>query len=117
MYDDLIEFTSPQGVGYLNVTFYVSLPEGATRAAYRTTDNVIPGNTLAMIMEDEEPVIQAQVRDSVSPPLTSRESAARGDGTLLWAVPLTVLVVSALVLTVIIVVVVKAVMYMYRKKR
>lgn len=110
----LVEFTSPHGVGYLNVTFYVSLPERAARATYRTTDYVIPGNTLAVIVDDEEPVIQAQVRDSVAPSLTNRESAS-GDKTLVWAVPISALAVSALALTLIIMVVRKAVMY--RKKR
>lgn len=112
--DHLLEFSSPQGVGYLNITFYVSLPEGASRATYRTTDYVIPKNTLATIMDEEEPVIQAQVRDSVAPPLTNNRESAGGDHVLVWAVTVSVLL-AVVILSVIIVVVVKAVMH--RKKR
>ena len=110
-----IEFTSQvSGYIYLNITFYVSLPGEASRAAFRTTDYVIPGDTLVAMMEEDEPIISAQVRYSVgSPPAISQPD--RENTAWMWATVVMSTLLGSELLVLIIIVSVKAVLY--RKKR
>ena len=78
------EYTSSDGSIQLSVTLYIILPEDTQRTEYRTTDYVIPGTTLAIILEDEGPMIESQVRGSVSPSLTQRDSSS-SEKSLCWA--------------------------------
>ena len=55
----------------LLVSFYVVLPSGAERAPYRETNYVVPKATLSEIVNQDGGVIQAVVRNSLSPPLTA----------------------------------------------
>ena len=100
------------GVKCLNVTFYVTLPDGAQKSNYRLTDHVIPGNTLTMLLEEDESAITAQVRDSVAPPLTRRESTRHQNGA--WKVAVAVSIVGSSLTVVFLVSVVALV---YKKKR
>ena len=70
------EFTGPDGTTYLNITFYITLPEGTQKSDYRTTDYVVPGTTLSLLVRDEGPAIESQVRGKVAPPLTQRSSTS-----------------------------------------
>ena len=54
----------------LQVVFFVILPSGAERAPYRETNYVVPKATLSYIVDQDGEVIQAVVRNSLSPPLT-----------------------------------------------
>ena len=55
----------------LQVVFYVVLPSGAERAPYRETNYVVPKATLSYIVDQDGEVIQAVVRNSLSPHLTT----------------------------------------------
>ena len=72
--NNTIEMTSTTGDGtdisVLQVTFYVLLPSDAERAPYRETNFVVPRSTLSEIVRQDEAVIQAVVRNSLSPLLT-----------------------------------------------
>lgn len=80
-------YTSIDGTTNLNLTFYVTLPEGAQRSEYRTTDYVIPGSTLSLMLQDEQPVIEAQVRDNVTSSLGAQKSLAGENGNMKWVWP------------------------------
>ena len=54
----------------LEVPFYVVLPSDAERAPYRETDYVVPRATLSEIVSQDGAVIEAVVRNKLSPPLT-----------------------------------------------
>ena len=103
-----IEFTSQaSGYIYLNITFYVSLPGEASRTAFRTTDYVIPGDTLVAIIEEDEPIISAQVRDSVASPLTVSQPD-RENTAWMWAAVVLSILLGSEVFVLIIIVSVKA---------
>ena len=57
-------------IAALQVLFYVALPGDAERAPYRETNYVIPRATLSEIVSQDGVVIQAVVRNSLSPLLT-----------------------------------------------
>lgn len=80
-------YTSIDGTTNLNLTFYVTLPEGAQRSEYRTTDYVIPESTLSLMLQDEQPVIEAQVRDNVTSSLGAQKSLAGENGNMKWVWP------------------------------
>ena len=81
------EFPGSDGNTHLNLSFYVTLPEGIQKTEYRTTDYVIPGTTLSLLLQDNQHVIESQVRGSVAPPLTQhRVVSAGGDDNWVWAV-------------------------------
>lgn len=108
------EFPSSNGNTNLNVTYYVTLPEGIQRTDYRTTDYVIPGTTLASLLKDEQPVIEAQVRDSVSSSLTQKQSTD-GETGRCWVLPV---VVTSTVLVVVVCAFVAVVStYTYKRTR
>ena len=54
----------------IEVPFYVILPSDAERAPYRETDYVVPRATLSDIVSQDGAVIEAVVRNKLSPPLT-----------------------------------------------
>ena len=56
----------------LEIRFYVILPSNAERAPYRETDYVVPRATLSEIISQDKEVIEAFVRNSLSPPLTPK---------------------------------------------
>ena len=56
----------------LEIRFYVILPSNAERAPYRETNYVVPRATLLEIINKDGDVIEAVVRNSLSPPLTTR---------------------------------------------
>ena len=58
------------GLLVLEVPFYVVLPSDAERAPYRETNYVVPRATLSEIVSQDGAVIEAVVRNSLSPPLT-----------------------------------------------
>lgn len=94
-----LKFTSADGTTNLNVTFYVTLPEGIQRSDYRTTDYVIPGPTLSFMLQDEHPVIEAQVRDNVTSSLTAQKRLVGEDDNMnwVWAVVTSIVVVLSCV--------------------
>ena len=55
----------------LLIKFYVRLPDRASRSPNRATNYVVPGPTLRQIVEDDNEVIGAVVRNSVAPSLTA----------------------------------------------
>lgn len=59
-----------EGTLSLEIRFYVILPSNAERDPYRETNYVIPRATLSEIVSRDGDVIEAVVRDSLSPPLT-----------------------------------------------
>ena len=81
--ESIHEFAGPDGNTYLNLTFYITLPDGVQKADYRTTDYVVPGTTLSLLLRDEGPVIESQVRGKVAPSLTQR-SSTDSDHSLDW---------------------------------
>ena len=94
----------------LQVKFYVKLPDAASRAPYRETNYVVPRATLTRIVEQDEKVIEAVVRDSVSPSLTVKAV----DG---WLVSGSILVViSAILVSVMLLAGIIAVVYKYKQK-
>ena len=56
----------------LEIRFYVVLPSNAERAPYRETNYVVPRATLSEIISQDGDVIEAFVRNSLSPPLTPK---------------------------------------------
>ena len=81
------EFPGSDGNTHLNLSFYVTLPEGIQKTEYRTTDYVIPGTTLSLLLQDDQHVIESQVRGSVAPPLTQQQGvSAGGNDGWVWAV-------------------------------
>ena len=106
--DSLQEFASldDDGATNLNVTLYVTLPEGIERADYRTTDYVVPGTTLTTLLRDDKPVIEAQVRDSVAP---RKQPTSGTNDSWVWGLTVSIAIVlvgTCIVCTVIISVVV-----------
>ena len=90
------QYTSSDGRTHLNITFYVTLPEGTQKADYRTTDYVVPGVTLSLMLRDEGSVIESRVRDSVSPSLTLRVEGGGGDSLCwVWAVVVSLVIVGS----------------------
>lgn len=81
--ESIKEFSGPDGVTYLNITFYITLPDGAERSGYRTTDYIIPRTTLILLVRDKGPVIESQVRGKVAPSLT-QQSPTEGDSIQNW---------------------------------
>jgi hypothetical protein len=61
-----------EGTLTLEIRFYVVLPSNAERAPYRETNYVVPRATLSEIVSQDGEVIEAFVRDSLSPPLTPK---------------------------------------------
>lgn len=61
-----------RGTVALEIRFYVILPSNAERAPYRETNYVVPRATLSQIVSQDGDVIEAFVRNSLSPPLTSK---------------------------------------------
>ena len=61
-----------RGTIALEIRFYVVLPSNAERAPYRETDYVVPRATLSEIISQDGEVIEAFVRNSLSPPLTPK---------------------------------------------
>ena len=83
----LEEFPGLDGITYLNLTLYITLPGGAKKSEYRTTDYVVPGTTLILLLRDEGPVIESQVRGRVAPSLTQKSSTDRDPSIdWMWAV-------------------------------
>ena len=56
----------------LEIRFYVILPSNAERAPYRETNYVVPRATLSEIISQDGDVIEAFVRNNLSPPLTPK---------------------------------------------
>lgn len=94
-----LTFTGGDGSTNLNLTFYVTLPEGVQRSDYRTTDYVIPGSTLSIMLQDEQPVIEAQVRDNITSSLRAQKklSSENGNTNWVWAVVTSIVVVVSCV--------------------
>lgn len=94
-----LTFTSVDGTTNLNLTFYVTLPEGVQRSEYRTTDYVIPGSTLSIMLQDEQPVIESQVRDNITSSLRAQKRLAGENGNMnwMWAVVTSIVVVLSCV--------------------
>ena len=65
------------------MTFYITLPDGSQKADYRTTDYVVPGTTLTLVLRDEGAAIESQVRGKVAPSLT-QQSTTDSDTSLDW---------------------------------
>lgn len=55
---------------YLNLTFYITLPDGAQRTVPRSTDYVVPRTTLSLLLRNDGARIESQVRGEVTSPLT-----------------------------------------------
>lgn len=93
-----LTFTGGDGSTNLNLTFYVTLPEGVQRSDYRTTDYVIPGSTLSIMLQGEQPVIEAQVRDNITSSLRAQKlSGESGNMNWVWAVVTSIVVVVSCV--------------------
>lgn len=101
----------------LEVTFYVTLPDQATKSPLRETDYVIPRGTLNIIVQQDSTVVEAVVRDSVAPPLTQpAPESEKPESETTWSPGLIVAVVVAAVLfSVIVLGIVCTVIYKLKK--
>jgi len=96
----------------LELRFYVILPDDATKAPQRETDYVIPRGTLNQILQDDSEEIEAIVRDSVAPSITTVESSLNS-----WKViAISFLVITAVLISVIAVVVIAVAIYKYKQR-
>ena len=62
--------TSNPDTTSLRIQFYVKLPSEVGRSPHRSTNYVVPKDTLSRIVSQDREVIGAVVRNSVSPSLT-----------------------------------------------
>ena len=95
---------------YLQVQFYVVLPDDASKAPFRQTNFVVPRSALTQIVDQDRTIIEAFVRDSVSPPLTIVS-------TNVWRTMAAVLlVILAVILSVLIVLLAAVCQHMIKQK-
>ena len=96
----------------LELRFYVILPDDATKAPQRETDYVIPRGTLNQILQDDSGVIEAIVRDSVAPSITTVESSLSN-----WkGIAISLLVIIAVLISVTAVVAIAVAIYRYKRR-
>lgn len=99
-------------VSALRLTFYVILPDDAERAPYRETNYVVPRATLSEIVNQDGAVIEAVVRNSLSPPLTRSVEQVNG-----WQVAgVTFSIIFSIILVAIILIVLGKVIFLVKEK-
>ena len=101
------------GVLALEIRFYVILPNNAERAPYRETNYVVPRVTLSEIVNQDGAVIEAVVRNSLSPSLTL-QAVHQVDGWQVTGIALSILF-SVIIITLILVAMRKIVIVIKQK--
>ena len=101
----------------LEVNFYVSLPDDASKAPLRDTNYVIPRSTLNEIVQLDSGIIEAVVRDSVSASFTQGNSGSSVQSSeRRWReATIAISVIAAVILSVIVMVMI--VIAVYKSKR
>ncbi len=100
----------------LEVQFYVSLPAQATKAPLRETDYVIPRGTLNEIVQQEGPVVEAVVRDSVAPSLTQTDSEETETESSWNPITTAAVIVTAVLVSVVGIGLICTAVYKYKKR-
>ena len=101
------------GIRALEIRFYVILPNNAERAPYRETNYVVPRVTLSEIVNQDGAVIEAVVRNGLSPSLTL-QAVHQVDGWQVTGIALSILF-SVIIITLILVAMRKIVIVIKQK--